>query len=711
MRNFFQQLTVAGHVSQLFPKESGFELTLLNGDKMRVTASKTTYYEVLRNVGDVWRDRVAEPNEKEVEAMIGSRSGGDPLYDTKRSIIKYLSGDKTVTVVGIFTQNDDKVSFDAKRVVLMHHESGRFGFEDTHWWLQQINTLFEQWLDVLFEERRVITKNDFAQFYRTSLDLLGGRTDYAAQECATMSRFLYGLSSSYLLTGNERALSAASACAEYLIEAFSVISHDRRYCFWKFGRVLVDGRSTKDIVPSQNPDDLNSYALYEQIYALSGLTQYYRITQDTNILKYITMTIATFEDFYRDEERPGDSCFTGKGGYFSHIDTVTMRPDSPALQFNNNNNIRKKNWNSIGDHIPAYLVNLLLSIDPLPSPEFMKLRTLCRHILDDCVDNILNHFFTKDSVLVNERFDADWNQDLTWGWQQNRGIVGHNLKIAWNLTRCGHYYKYLESSLKAEGLVQDAARYAERAKRCYDKATYLGDIMDPIGVDQVRGGIWDAIERIPNANGVYEFAWGDTKDFWQQEQAILAYYILHGIDGLPKEKADRYLTLARSCAAFWNAFFIDQDHRKIYFRTDESGMPVIEGQYGIQGGHAIAGYHAFELNYLAHIYIRTFVGKQSDDNFALTFCPKHPHNIRAINVLPDFMPPGEVSILSVRVNGRLVDVPNSTKTNFQIDISRYEPDCIIEVEFTPIKNNPDSPEDILRNRKTTEELAVNFGTN
>ena len=25
--------------------------------------------------------------------------------------------------------------------------------------------------------------------------------------------------------------------------------------------------------------------------------------------------------------------------------------------------------------------------------------------------------------------------DQTWGWQQNRAIVGHNLKIAWNLTR------------------------------------------------------------------------------------------------------------------------------------------------------------------------------------------------------------------------------------------------------------------------------------
>ena len=24
---------------------------------------------------------------------------------------------------------------------------------------------------------------------------------------------------------------------------------------------------------------------------------------------------------------------------------------------------------------------------------------------------------------------------MTWGWQQNRAVVGHNLKIAWNLMR------------------------------------------------------------------------------------------------------------------------------------------------------------------------------------------------------------------------------------------------------------------------------------
>lgn len=35
------------------------------------------------------------------------------------------------------------------------------------------------------------------------------------------------------------------------------------------------------------------------------------------------------------------------------------------------------------------------------------------------------------------------------------------------------------------------------------------------------------------------------------------------------------------------------------------GIPIIQGNYGNKGGHAISGYHAFELNYLAHVYLRT----------------------------------------------------------------------------------------------------------
>ena len=63
--------------------------------------------------------------------------------------------------------------------------------------------------------------------------------------------------------------------------------------------------------------------------------------------------LASFNQFYRD---PQD------GSYFSHIDYATFSPHSPSLGPNRS----RKNWNSIGDHLPAYLVNLILALDPLP---------------------------------------------------------------------------------------------------------------------------------------------------------------------------------------------------------------------------------------------------------------------------------------------------------------------------------------------------------
>ena len=44
-----------------------------------------------------------------------------------------------------------------------------------------------------------------------------------------------------------------------------------------------------------------------------------------------------------------------------------------------------------------------------------------------------------------------------------------------------------------------------------------------------------------------------------------------------------------------------------FFRTSDDGIPITTGAYGIKGGHAMSGYHAFELNYLAQIYIRTYL--------------------------------------------------------------------------------------------------------
>ncbi len=704
MRNRYNSMTVTGHVESVAPDASTMELKLLNKDSLVVSVSRTTWYEVLRNVGDESRDRVPEPADADVENLIGKRDAVEDkaMWDAKRAMIKYVRPGVMVSIRGVSSEDQAAPSFSARRVVLMDSEPGFYGWERTHWWLQQINTLFEQWLDVLFEDKREITENDFANFYRTNLDLMGGRTADDTQESATMSRFLYGLSSSYLLTGNDRAFSAAKSCANYLINAFSILSHDHMYCFWKFGR-KHDRKSSKDIMSSQNDDDKGSYALYEQIYALAGLAQYYRITQDTSILFYITRTINAFEKFFRDTEREGDPCFTGKGGYFSHIDPVTMRPDAAAL----GQNRMRKNWNSIGDHIPAYMVNLLLAIDPMPKSQnndgsWKELLKLCRSILDDCVENILTHFPSNDgSLFVNERFLADWTPDQNWAWQQNRGIVGHNLKISWNLTRCAHYYRYLQERARLDHS-PDEHVFGDRADRCYQMARVLGNNMEAAGVDLVRGGIFDALERHPSNGMPTEFAWETTKDFWQQEQAILAYYIMAGIDSkIPESK--RYLELARYCAAFWNLYFVDQDNRKIFFRTTESGAPVVQDGYGIQSGHAIAGYHSFELNFLAHIYIRTFITQASggDDSFCITFRPCK-NDMKTLNVLPDFFRPGDLKIMGVKFDG--LPQPIQDEHRFQIDITGLGGDAEVEIEFLPIRPGARSADNIRLERSGINDL-------
>jgi hypothetical protein len=66
--------------------------------------------------------------------------------------------------------------------------------------------------------------------------------------------------------------------------------------------------------------------------------------------------------------------------------------------------------------------------------------------------------------------------------------------------------------------------------------------------------------------------------------------------------------MARRTEAFWNLFFLDRDDRGMYFRVTDNRVPIIDSTYGVRGGHSDAsGYHCFELNYLAHIYTRSYV--------------------------------------------------------------------------------------------------------
>ena len=127
----------------------------------------------------------------------------------------------------------------------------------------------------------------------------------------------------------------------------------------------------------------------------------------------IEQTVELFDRFFLDRD---------KGGYFSHLDPVTLDPRAESL----GRNRAKKNWNSVGDHAPAYLINLYLATGEERYADF----------LEYTFDTIAKYFPDYEhSPFVQERFFEDWSHDTTWGWQQNRAVVGHNLKIAWNLMR------------------------------------------------------------------------------------------------------------------------------------------------------------------------------------------------------------------------------------------------------------------------------------
>lgn len=665
MRRFTLNTTLMGSVVEIQPEESAFRIKCHSGTEFRVLVGKETRFHFLTNLDGINRDRYPVP-----EGFDGTPA---------QLINRYIRQHYLVALEGVYQEEQDQSCFNARQIHLLQSQDGQYLFENNTWWLTQISRLADTWLGFLFPNKQTYEIDDF-RLYQTKLNIIGLPSDDRLQECATLSRLIYGLSSAYLLTGCDRYLSAARAGVQYQRDTFRYLSHNGRHCFWAFGKRKTE-MSYELYIRSLNEDDKDTIPLYEQIYALAGLAQYYRITLDWEVLDDIKRTICTFNDYFRDvESEYGRDAY---GDYFSHLDPVTLKWDSDAL----GNNQARKNWNSIGDHIPAYLINVLLAIQPLPihAHSYEELHTFvatCRKILRTSSTIILEKFPDPDPEVpfVNERFSRHWKPDHNWRWQQDRAVIGHNLKIAWNLTRVANYYYIVAEETTDDQEEQDALQFANKLMKF---AEQLGSSMAMVGCDLYRGGVFDAVERHPTNEMGLEFPWGNTKDFWQQEQAILAYLILYGCSTEDKDQRQEYLRLARETEAFWNLFFLDPDTKGIFFRVTDIGMPVIEGEFGNKGGHSISGYHAFELNYLTHIYTSAYVTKQP---FCMYFKPNANSRQHSINVLPDFFKPNVLEIKHVCVDG--IERTTIDPDNFRIEMSENEfqasSNLEIVVEFKPL---------------------------
>ncbi len=531
----------------------------------------------------------------------GMRNFGEDYVDYTGQMRDMLGPDRFLYVYGAYYPEQGQHNFEAQHILFVGESEKAYRFEEADWWVRQIEALGNFYLRAQWPDGNI----DF-RTYRTRVSLSGYKLaehqqDFR-QETDTISRLVYGFATAFLMTGNERFLEAAEKGTEYLREHMRSTDESEGVAYW-YHAIDVKGDHERKILASEFGDDYNAIPMYEQIYALAGPTQTYRATGDPRILRDIEMTINLFDRFFIDRQ---------KGGFFSHIDPVTFDPRAEAL----GRDRARKNWNSVGDHAPAYLINLWLATGEEKYADFLAYTA----------DTIQERFPDYDrSPFVQERFHENWSHDTAWGWQANRAVVGHNLKIAWNLMRISH--------------MRPKEQYVSLAKT-------IAALMPAAGSDQQRGGWYDVVERVRrDGQQWHRFVWHDRKAWWQQEQGILAYLILAG-----SLKSPEYLRLARESAAYYNAWFLDHDDGGVYFNVLANGVPYLLGNERLKGSHSMSGYHSFELAYLAAVYTNLLITRHPMDFF---FKPK-PGGFKdnVLRVQPDILPPGNLRIGEVWVNGQ-----------------------------------------------------------
>ncbi len=202
--NFTQHMTIMGTVVSVDPSGAtpSFTLKTRGGDVVKATIAEDTFFQVLRNLDGLDRDRFAAPVDSQAQGL--GRTSPSTSYPVDSSPLK-----------GFFRSMAAESGSMSRVFMCFIHTPATLLFEHTYWWITQISTMGNKWLDDLFGDRRSYELEDFTAFYRTQLNILGLPTDDNVQEMATVSRFIYGLSSAYLMNGDIRFYNAAKAGVEF----------------------------------------------------------------------------------------------------------------------------------------------------------------------------------------------------------------------------------------------------------------------------------------------------------------------------------------------------------------------------------------------------------------------------------------------------------------------------------------------------------------
>ena len=111
-----------------------------------------------------------------------------------------------------------------------------------------------------------------------------------------------------------------------------------------------------------------------------------------------------------------------------------------------------------------------------------------------------------------------------------------------------------------------------------------------------------------------------------------------------------YKKYAEESAAFYNAFFLDNNDGGVYFNVLANGVPYLVGTERYKGSHSMSAYHSTELCFLSTIYIDLMIKKRP---LNLYFKPM-PNGFkdRLLRVAPDILPKDSLYISKCEIDGK-----------------------------------------------------------
>jgi len=379
------------------------------------------------------------------------------------------------------------------------------------------------------------------------------------------------------------------------------VDHDNDVVYWYHG-VRVDGRTETKLFSSEFSDDYDAIPMYEQIYALAGPIQTFRVTGDPRITDDTEGTLRLFEKFFRDYDQ---------GGYFSHLDPILLSPHHESLQFK---------------RVPQEL-----ELGRRPRPRVPG-EPLPGHRRGAAPGHAGAHVRHHRRPLPGLR-----EQPVRERAVHARLVARPRAHLAAEPCR-GRPQP--EDRLEPDADVLAAAQAVLSGAGPEDRRHHAGRS----AVTSSAAAWYDVVERsLQPGETNFRFAWHDRKAWWQQEQAILAYLILNGSLG-----NDDYLRYAREAESFYNSFFLDHDEGGVYFNVLSTGMPYLLGTERPQGQPLDE-----------HVPLRRAVlpggdvHQPADHQAAVgAVVQAAAHASRTLRVAPTYCPTGRVRLQEVEIDGK-----------------------------------------------------------